>query len=158
MLDAGVLPLSFVTKPSVGVTTSLYFTVSTAGYFIARSRSILATPLVRSEVVVKVVSPRKRGSPSALYDCPGSQCFASPLIEMPFSAFNASAPPSAAIAALTRSPGLSWADAKWIGAVLASNAAVMPKRYFIVLFLSIVRRNQVARAISARWRRHKGRR
>src|SRR4029077_10448360 len=54
-----------------------------------------------------------------------------------FSAFNASAPPSAAIAALTRSPGLSCADAKWIGVVLASNAAVMPKRYFIVLFLEL---------------------
>src|SRR5258708_38212073 len=119
MLDAGVLPLSFVTKPSVGVTTSLYFSVSTAGYFIARSRSILATPLVRSQVVVKVVSPRKRGSPSGLYDCPSSQCSASPLIEMPLSAFEASAPPSAAIPAFHRSPALAGAHAKRTGPLRA---------------------------------------
>src|SRR3954470_1420443 len=63
MLDAAELPLASVTNPSDGVVTSLYFRVSTAGYFMARSSSIFAMPLARSHLVVKIVSPRKRASP-----------------------------------------------------------------------------------------------
>jgi hypothetical protein len=44
-------------------------------------------------------------------------------------AFNASAPPSARTAALTRSAGPSWAAANWTSVVLASNAADTPNRY-----------------------------
>src|SRR5260221_8328386 len=58
-------------------------------------------------------------------------------MEIPFSAFNASAPPSAATAALTRSAGPSWASANWTSAVLASNAADTPKRCLMMLSLGL---------------------
>src|ERR1700730_5461337 len=53
-------------------------------------------------------------------------------METPFSAFNASAPPSAATAALMSSAGPSWAAANCTSAVLASNAADTPKRCLMV--------------------------
>ena len=64
--EAAVLPLSLLTKPSVGVMTSVYLICSVAGYFIARSTFRRAAPEERSTVAVKAVSPRKRGSPPAL--------------------------------------------------------------------------------------------
>src|ERR1700729_4289804 len=57
-----------------------------------------------SQVSAKVALPRKRGSPPAASDCPGSQNLASPLMASPLRARSASAPPSAATACLTRSP------------------------------------------------------
>src|SRR3984957_349020 len=128
--EAAVLPLSLVTKPSVGVITSVYLSCSTAGYFIARSTSRRAAPAPRSTVAGKLGSPGERGSPPALPACPRSPCFASPLMARPLSDLSASAPPSAVTAALTRSAGLSLAKA-CIGAVPTRSAADTPNRYFI---------------------------
>ena len=81
MPDIGWLPLSSVTEPSVGSTVSVYFSlIGGSGYFWSRSQSVRAVPLARSQVIAKVASPRKRGSPPAANDCPGSQNLASPLI------------------------------------------------------------------------------
>src|SRR5438067_2053549 len=89
-------------------------------------------PLARSQVIVKVASSSNFGSPPATFDCPGSQNLASPLIASPFKARKASAPPSAAIACLTRllapfcaNDGCTWLMAK-------SSAAEIDKAYFIV--------------------------
>src|SRR3984893_17353067 len=87
-------------------------------------------PLARSQVIKNVASPRKRGAPAAASDCPGSQNLASPLTARLFNPRSASAPPSAAMACLMRSPGLLWARAGGTAA-LASNKAVMDKVYFM---------------------------
>src|SRR4051812_39658958 len=42
-------------------------------------------------------------SPTGEYDCPGSQCFASPLMMVVLAALRAAAPPCASTACLTRS-------------------------------------------------------
>jgi hypothetical protein len=80
------------------VITSVYLLFSTAGYFMSRSHVVRAMSLTRSQTMVSVVLPRKRGSPPAVFDCPGSVCVASALIESALSARRASAPPCAAIA------------------------------------------------------------
>src|SRR5438046_10284469 len=88
-------------------------------------------PLARSRLIVKVASSSNFGSRPATVDCPGSQNLASPLMASPFKARKASAPPSAAIACLTRllapfcaNDGCAWLMAK-------SNAAEIDKVYFI---------------------------
>src|SRR5262245_49331063 len=89
-------------------------------------------PLARSQVIVNVASSSNFGSPPATFDCPGSQNLASPLMASPFKARKASAPPSAAIACLTRllapfcaNDGCAWLMAK-------SSAATIDRAYFIV--------------------------
>ena len=129
--DIAVAPLSSVTKPIVGSAVSVYFIFAGAGYFWSRSHSVRAMPLVRSQVVAKVASPRKRGSPPAANDCPGSQNFASPLMAMPLSARSASAPPCAFTACATRSLGFcASAGCAWL--TPSSNAAEI-NAYFIAI-------------------------
>src|ERR1700730_18278198 len=78
-------------------------------------------------------------------------------MEIPFSAFNASAPPSAATAALTRSAGPSWASANCTSAVLASNAADTPKRCLLVFPLCKLSEIRMVRTHARRQRAQCGR-
>src|SRR3984893_5193850 len=129
--DIGWLPFSSATAPSEGSRISLYFNlIGGSGYFWSRTQSVRAMPLARSQLIAKVASPRKRGSPPAANDCPGSQNLASPLTARLFNPRSASAPPSAATACLTRSPGLFWASAGGSWPVASSSAAI-DKAYFM---------------------------
>src|SRR5215831_7087553 len=102
------------------------------GYFWSRSHSVRAIPFSRSQVIVNVASPRKRGSPPAFSDCSGSQNLASPLMTSPFKARKASAPPCAAIACLTRllAPFCANTGCAWL--IAKSSAATIDRAYFIV--------------------------
>src|SRR5580704_16756938 len=122
--DIGWLLLGSVTTPKLGNRVSVYLSLIGSGYFWSRSQSVRATPLARSHVIAKVASPRKRASPPDANDCPGSQNLASPLIARLFKARSASAPPSAATACLTRSPGLLCARADCSGQPASSSAAI----------------------------------
>src|ERR1700730_3918686 len=78
-------------------------------------------------------------------------------METPFSAFNASAPPAPASAALMTLAGPSWTAANWTSAVLASNAADTPKRCRMVFPLFVSCRKSMVRTHARRQRAQCGR-
>src|SRR5262249_43237355 len=98
MLDMGVFPLSSVTKPSVGSTVSTYFIEPGVTYLRSRFHSVRAAPSLRFQVIVSLESLRKRGSPPAIIDWPGSQYLPSAVMATDLRLRSAAAPPCAVTA------------------------------------------------------------
>src|SRR5262245_17674245 len=99
-------------------------------------------------MVVNLTSSTCLGSPPATFDCPGSQYFASPLIETLLRPRNASAPPSALTASLTRLfTGCAAAGCNWLNASSKAAQIVTVRRMRLlplVLQLSERLRHKIA--------------
>src|SRR5882724_3806970 len=128
----GRSPFAVDTAPNMGVTISLYFALSMKGYFRSRSQSDRTMFFSLSHEIVTLESPMKRGSMSGVKLCCGSQCRASPLSMTPLTARNASTPPAAVTACLTRSTGATFCAETTEDADEKHNAATLKDSKYLI--------------------------